>query len=175
MGQFEGTQTSQSLHSAPSQYQHLMKLTVKGLHNVIVYIDDLSVHNSDLIIHQASLQSLFDHLQKANLKIKFNKMSLWLYQHYLSWFLFNTCRHFTYIQNFALISSPLNVLTPNDTYRSLPPLPFMPLTSFALDWPLYMAPIAFAYNTALHCSIKCTPFFSLLVLNLVCPLCPHLR
>jgi hypothetical protein len=117
MGQFEGTQTSQSLYSAPSQYQYLMKLTVKGLHNVIVYIDDLSVHNSDLIIHQASLQSLFDHLQKANLKIKFNKMSLWLYQRYISWFLFNTCRHFTYIQNFALISSPLNVLTPKDTYR----------------------------------------------------------
>ncbi len=28
-----------------------------------------------------------------------------------------------------------------------------------LDWPLYMAPLAFAYNTALHLSIKCTPFF----------------
>jgi IS30 family transposase len=28
-----------------------------------------------------------------------------------------------------------------------------------LDWPLYMAPLAFAYNTALHRSIKCTPFF----------------
>jgi hypothetical protein len=57
MGQFEGTQTSQSFYSAPSQYQHLMKLTVKGLHNIIVYIDDLLVHNSDLIAHQASLQS----------------------------------------------------------------------------------------------------------------------
>ena len=28
-----------------------------------------------------------------------------------------------------------------------------------LDWPLYMAPMAFAYNTALHRSIKATPFF----------------
>jgi hypothetical protein len=64
MGQFEGTQTSQGLHSAPSQYQCLMELTVKGLHNVIIYIDDLLVHNSDHIANQASLQSLFDHLQK---------------------------------------------------------------------------------------------------------------
>jgi hypothetical protein len=28
-----------------------------------------------------------------------------------------------------------------------------------LDWPLYIAPMAFAYNTALHRSIKSTPFF----------------
>jgi hypothetical protein len=28
-----------------------------------------------------------------------------------------------------------------------------------LDWPLYMAPMAFAYNTSLHRTIKSTPFF----------------
>ena len=28
-----------------------------------------------------------------------------------------------------------------------------------LDWPLYMAPMAFAYNTSLHRTIKATPFF----------------
>jgi hypothetical protein len=28
-----------------------------------------------------------------------------------------------------------------------------------LDWTLYIAPMAFAYNTALHPSIKATPFF----------------
>jgi hypothetical protein len=28
-----------------------------------------------------------------------------------------------------------------------------------LDWPLYMAPKAFAYNTSLHRSIKSTPYF----------------
>ena len=28
-----------------------------------------------------------------------------------------------------------------------------------LDWPLYMAPMAFAYNTSLHRSIKSTPYF----------------
>jgi hypothetical protein len=28
-----------------------------------------------------------------------------------------------------------------------------------LDWPVYMAPMAFAYNTSVHRSIKTTPFF----------------
>ena len=28
-----------------------------------------------------------------------------------------------------------------------------------LDWPIYMAPMAFAYNTSVHRSIKTTPFF----------------
>ena len=28
-----------------------------------------------------------------------------------------------------------------------------------LDWPLYMAPLAFAYNTSLHRTLKATPFF----------------
>ncbi len=37
MGQFEWTRTSQGLQSAPGQYQRLMELTVKGLHNVIVF------------------------------------------------------------------------------------------------------------------------------------------
>jgi hypothetical protein len=73
MGRFEWTRTSQGLHSAPSQYQRLMKLTVKGLHNVIVYIDDLLVHNSDHVLHCQSLQSLFDQLRKANLKLNLTK------------------------------------------------------------------------------------------------------
>ncbi|MGV1013304.1 MAG: reverse transcriptase family protein, partial [Flavobacterium sp.] len=73
MGQFEWTRTSQGLHSAPSQYQRLMELTMKGLHNVIVYIDDLLVHNSDHVAHRESLQFLFDRLRKTNLKLNLKK------------------------------------------------------------------------------------------------------
>ena len=73
MGQFEWTRTSQGLHSAPSQYQRLMELTMKGLHNVIVYIDDLLVHNSDHTAHRESLQLLFDRLRQANLKLNLQK------------------------------------------------------------------------------------------------------
>ena len=62
-GQFQWTRTSQGLHSAPSQYQRLMELTVKGLHNIIVYIDDLLVHNSDHAQHRLSLQTLFNRLR----------------------------------------------------------------------------------------------------------------
>jgi hypothetical protein len=73
MGQFKWTRTSQGLHSAPSQYQRLMELTMKGLHNVIVYIDDLLVHTSTHADHRKSLQSLFDRLRKANLKLNLKK------------------------------------------------------------------------------------------------------
>jgi hypothetical protein len=73
MGQFEWTRTSQGLHSAPGQYQRLMELTVKGLHNVIVYIDDLLVHDSEHVTHRQSLQSLFNRLRKANLKLNLTK------------------------------------------------------------------------------------------------------
>ena len=73
LGQFQWTRTSQGLHSAPSQYQRLMELTVKGLHNIIVYIDDLLVHNSDHAEHRHSLQLLFDRLRVANLKLNLPK------------------------------------------------------------------------------------------------------
>ncbi len=43
-------------------YQRLMEVTVKGLHNIIVYIDDLLVHNSDHVQHRLSLQTLFNRL-----------------------------------------------------------------------------------------------------------------
>jgi hypothetical protein len=72
-GQFQWTRTSQSLHSAPPQYQRLMELMVKGLHNIIVYIDDLLVHNSDQTQHRLSLQTLFNRLRAANLKLNIEK------------------------------------------------------------------------------------------------------
>jgi transposase InsO family protein len=73
LGQFEWTRTSQGLHSAPSQFQRLMELTIKGLDNVIAYIDDLLVHNSDHASHRKSLQLLFDRLRQANLKLNLQK------------------------------------------------------------------------------------------------------
>ena len=73
LGQFQWTRTSQGLHSAPSQYQRLMELTVKGLDNIIVYIDDLLVHNSEHVQHRLSLQLLFDRLRTANLKLNLEK------------------------------------------------------------------------------------------------------
>ncbi len=67
IGQFQWTRPSQGLHSAPSQYQFLMELTVKGLDNIIVYIDDLLVHNSEHDQHLHSHQLLFDRACTANL------------------------------------------------------------------------------------------------------------
>jgi hypothetical protein len=39
-----------------------MELNDKGLHNIILYTDDLLVHNSDHAQHGLSLQLLFNRL-----------------------------------------------------------------------------------------------------------------
>jgi hypothetical protein len=44
MGQFEWKVVSTGLTSAPSAFQRLVELVVKGLNNVVVYIDDLIIH-----------------------------------------------------------------------------------------------------------------------------------
>jgi hypothetical protein len=50
-----------------------MELTVKGLDNIIAYIDDLLAHNSEHDQHRLSLQLLFDRLRTANLKLNLEK------------------------------------------------------------------------------------------------------
>jgi hypothetical protein len=162
MGQFEWTRTYQGLHSAPGQYQRLMDLTVKGLHNVIVYIDDLLVHDSEHVSHRKSLQSLFDRLCKANLKLNLTKCNFGstnvIYLgfrltpegilpgsdklaavknatppknvHQIRQFLGLANFFRTHIRNFALISSPLNILTQKDSHWKGGPLPPSALRAF---------------------------------------------
>jgi hypothetical protein len=45
MGQFEWKVVSMGLASAPSAFQRLVELVVKGIDNVVVYIDDLIIHS----------------------------------------------------------------------------------------------------------------------------------
>jgi hypothetical protein len=45
MGQFEWKVVSMELESAPSAFQQLVELVVKGINNVVVYIDDLIIHS----------------------------------------------------------------------------------------------------------------------------------
>ncbi len=45
MGQFEGKVVSMGLASAPSAFQRLVELVVKGIDNIVVYIDDLIIHS----------------------------------------------------------------------------------------------------------------------------------
>ena len=45
MGQFEWKVVSMGLASAPSAFQRLVELVVKGIDHVVVYIDDLIIHS----------------------------------------------------------------------------------------------------------------------------------
>ncbi len=54
MGQFEWKVVSMGLASAPSAFQRLVEVVVKGINNVVVYIDDLIIHSK---MHEEHLQT----------------------------------------------------------------------------------------------------------------------
>jgi hypothetical protein len=72
-GQFEWLVASMGLSSSPSAFQRLMELTLDGIKNAIVYIDDVLVHTKTHSHHREILQSIFDRFRKANLKLNLKK------------------------------------------------------------------------------------------------------
>ena len=48
-------------------------MAMRGVKNVIVYIDDLLVHSQTHAQHRHQLQQLFDRLRKTNLKVNLAK------------------------------------------------------------------------------------------------------
>ncbi len=59
MGQFEWKVVSMGLASAPSAFQRLVELAVKGINNVVVYIDDLIIHSKMHEEHLKRLDNVF--------------------------------------------------------------------------------------------------------------------
>jgi hypothetical protein len=55
MGQFKWKVVSMGLASMPSAFQYLVKLVVKGINNVVIYIEDLIIHSQT---HEDHLQVL---------------------------------------------------------------------------------------------------------------------
>ena len=73
LGQFQWLTTSMGLRGAVASFQRMVELTTKGLHNIVVYIDDILCHSTNHDDHRASLQALFSRLRKANLKVNLKK------------------------------------------------------------------------------------------------------
>ena len=73
MGQYQYKVLSMGLKGGPGSFQRMVELTVKGLENIIVYIDDLLVHSHSHKEHRIQLQQLFDRLRKVNLKLNLKK------------------------------------------------------------------------------------------------------
>jgi hypothetical protein len=73
MGQFEWITSSMGLLGCPSSFQRLVEAVVKGIHNVIVYIDDLIVHSKSHDQQINLLRQLFTRLRAHNLKVNIKK------------------------------------------------------------------------------------------------------
>jgi hypothetical protein len=84
MGQFEWKVVSMGLASAPSAFQRLVELVVKGISNVVVYIDDLIIHSKTHEEHLQILDAVFTRLASHNLRVNLKKMRFWLERDFLS-------------------------------------------------------------------------------------------
>jgi hypothetical protein len=67
-GKFEWLTTSMGLRGAVSSFQRMVELTMKGVQNLIVYIDDLLAHNKNHAEHRQLLQIVFNRLRHTGLK-----------------------------------------------------------------------------------------------------------
>jgi hypothetical protein len=73
MGQFEWKVVSMGLASAPSAFQRLIEQVVKGIDNVVVYIDDLIIHSRTHEDHLKTLDAVLTRLASHNLRVNLKK------------------------------------------------------------------------------------------------------
>jgi hypothetical protein len=73
MGQFEWRVVSMGLASAPSAFQRLVEQVVKGIDNVVVYIDDLIIHSRTHEDHLKMLDAVFTRLASHDLRVNLKK------------------------------------------------------------------------------------------------------
>ena len=73
MGQFCWKVAPMGLLGSPASFQRLVETVLKGIHNVIVYIDDLIIHTDTHRKHRETLRLVFDRLRANNLKVNLKK------------------------------------------------------------------------------------------------------
>ena len=73
MGPYEWIMKQMGLLGCPASFQILVELAMKGLVNVIVYIDDLILHSKSHTEHRVQLELLFNRLRAAGLKVNLSK------------------------------------------------------------------------------------------------------
>jgi hypothetical protein len=159
MGQFEWKVVSMGLASAPSAFQRLVEQVVKGIDNVVVYIDDLIIHSRTHEDHLKTLDAVFTRLASHDLRVNLKKRVFGSSEtSYLGFRLskegifpgadklkavkealppenvkqfLGLCNFFRgHIQNFAQITSPLIQLTKKDSSWKRGPLPENALRTF---------------------------------------------
>ena len=73
MGQFEWVMSPMGLLGCPASFQRLVEAAMKGLVNIIVYIDDILLHTSTHQQHREILGMLFQRLRETGLKVNLAK------------------------------------------------------------------------------------------------------
>jgi len=73
MGQFEFKTNPMGLLGCPASFQRLMEAAMKGIPNVLVYIDDILIHSNTHEEHRQILRQVFQRLKHFNLKIRLEK------------------------------------------------------------------------------------------------------
>jgi Reverse transcriptase (RNA-dependent DNA polymerase)/RNase H-like domain found in reverse transcriptase/Integrase zinc binding domain/Integrase core domain len=72
-GQMRWRVAPMGLLGSPASFQRLVETAVKGIPNVIVYIDDLLIHTKTHEEHLKILRQIFDRLLEHNLKVNLKK------------------------------------------------------------------------------------------------------
>lgn len=72
-GQFQWKVAPMGLLGSPASFQRLVETALRGINNVIVYIDDLLIHSHSHEEHIKTLEKVFARLTQHGLKVNFKK------------------------------------------------------------------------------------------------------
>jgi hypothetical protein len=70
MGQLEWIMRPMGLFCCPASFQRLVEMAMKGLVNVIVYIDVILLHSRNNFDHKQQLEKLFHETQSKSQSVK---------------------------------------------------------------------------------------------------------
>ena len=80
MGLFQFTRMPFGLCGAPSTFQRLMDLVMRGLPFVTTYLDDVLIHSANEDLHKSHLQQTFQRLREAGLTLRGSKCEIGMNQ-----------------------------------------------------------------------------------------------
>ena len=80
MGLFQFTRMPFGLCGAPSTFQRLMNVVMRGLPFVTTYIDDVLIHSANKELHKSHLEQAFQRLREAGLTLRGSKCQIGMAQ-----------------------------------------------------------------------------------------------
>ncbi|KAL5496544.1 hypothetical protein EMCRGX_G012850 [Ephydatia muelleri] len=80
MGLFQFTRMPFGLCGAPSTFQRLMDVVMRGLPFVTTYIDDVLIHSANEELHKSHLEQAFQRLREAGLTLRGSKCQIGMAQ-----------------------------------------------------------------------------------------------